>query len=55
MEGSDKIPSVNMPIKIVSVPVFGYFSFLASSSAILNDLIALADHLSILARNTTFE
>lgn len=26
------------------MPVVGYFSFLASSSAMLNDLIALADH-----------
>lgn len=31
-----------------SVPVFGYLSFLASNSAIANDLIALADHLNII-------
>lgn len=35
-----------MPIRSASVPVFGYLSFLASSSAIAKDFIALADHLT---------
>ena len=37
-------PSIKIPIKSASVPVFGYFSFLASNSPSPNDLIALADH-----------
>ena len=41
----NSIPSTKMPIRNASVPVSGYLSFLASSSAIANDLIALADHL----------
>ena len=32
-------------MRSASVPVFGYLSFLASSSPIANDLIALHDHL----------
>lgn len=39
------IPSTKIPIRSASVPVFGYLSFLASNSAMANDLIALADHL----------
>lgn len=39
------VPSISKPIRSASVPVVGYLSFLASNSAIANDLIALLDHL----------
>lgn len=38
-------PSTKIPMRRVSVPTLGYFSFLVSNSAIAYDFIALADHL----------
>jgi hypothetical protein len=39
------LPSMRIPMRMASVPVVGYLSFLASNSPIANDLIAVLDHL----------
>jgi hypothetical protein len=39
------VPSMRIPMRMASVPVVGYLSFLASNSPIANDLIAFLDHL----------
>lgn len=45
LKGCENLPSMRIPMRIASVPVVGYLSFLASNSPMANDFIALLDHL----------